>query len=97
MFISRLRVERSVFLLGTEMNDDSNFYPMFQKGIFRQSKGRGHENFTGDTTPDPHLFLLRLPHSPLLRYAMVGLPAFILRGVTDLHKSKNSSAAVPFS
>ena len=41
----RFQVKGSVFLLGTETNGDSNFYPVFQKEVFRRSRVGSSEKF----------------------------------------------------
>ena len=98
LFVFYLHDKWSVFLLSTEINDHSSFYPMFQKGIFRRSKGRCHKKFLSGQAPSPtSVSPSSYTHSPVLCYAMVGLPAVILRGVTDFRMSVNSFAAVPYT
>ena len=55
------------------------------------------KNISGKAPRPPSFSPSSSTHSPVLCYAMVGLPAFILRGVIDFHKSVNSSAAVPYT
>ena len=94
-FVSGLQDQ---FLLGTEISDDSNFYPMLQRGVFRRSRARSHRKCFCRRAPRPPSFSSSSStHSPVLCYAMVGLPAFILRSFTYFRKSMNSSVAVSYT
>ena len=51
-FVFRFQVNGSVFLQGAVINDESKFYLLFLKGVFRHSRRRVHENFSVGKPPD---------------------------------------------
>ena len=80
LFVFRFQVKVSVFLLGTEINDDSNCHPMFQKGVFQCSRGRDSEKRSWGQAPRLLPFLY---NCPVLFIAVVGLRASIFKSVRD--------------
>ena len=95
LFVFRLWAKGSTFILSAEINDDSNFYPMFQKAFSNVLERVVMKTVLGAAPRHPYFSPSSSTYSALLCYAMVSLLAFILRGVTDFRKSVNSSAAVP--
>ena len=54
LFLFHFQVKGSDFLLGIEINDDGNCYPMSQKGVLRRPRRLGSENsFRSKTRPPP--------------------------------------------
>ena len=91
LFVFRFQVKRAVFLLFTEINDDGNFYPMFQTSAFRRCTGHGPKTYSG-SKPLTSILLLLFHNSPMLCSAILILHVFIFRGTKGAPgKSVNSS------
>ena len=52
--VFRFQVKGLVFALGTNVNGDSSYHPMFQMAVFQRSRGCSSENFSMGKPPDSH-------------------------------------------
>ena len=74
------QVKGVVFALGTDVNGDSIFHIMFQKGVFWRSRGRSSEKIFWEPASDPYPSSFLFYNSPMLWNTIGGMCASIFSG-----------------
>ena len=93
----QIRKSSSYYIKGKKSNEDTNFFPVLQKGLFWMSRGRDIENFSYCQVPRPHflfyspisyqVLVVRIHNRPFLYRFSCHWPAFYQTrvGFVQLH------------